>query len=198
MDARTILENVHEVSARFATERSERQQRRELVCGLRATPRSRISPHRGSSRPRRHLGERAPIDASSANSSARWRTGSSVALVCAMHPTVLVFWLANAQVPAPFQAAWEAQRRRIFQTVCEGAWWGTIASEPGSGATSPRPKPSPVWADGWGLPADRPEGVWERIGDDLLHVDHRHAGREPAPDVFFLDMRNVVWDGTAG
>jgi hypothetical protein len=32
MDARTILENVRAVSARFATERSERQQRRELVA----------------------------------------------------------------------------------------------------------------------------------------------------------------------
>ena len=30
MDARTILENVRAVSARFATERSERQQRRAL------------------------------------------------------------------------------------------------------------------------------------------------------------------------
>ena len=32
MDARTILENVRAVSARFATERSERQHRRELVA----------------------------------------------------------------------------------------------------------------------------------------------------------------------
>jgi hypothetical protein len=32
MDARTILENVREVSARFATERRERQQRRGLVA----------------------------------------------------------------------------------------------------------------------------------------------------------------------
>ena len=73
---------------------------------------------------------------------------SSVALVCAMHPTVLVFWLANTQVTAPFQSAWEAQRRRMFQTVCEGAWWGTITSEPGSGGdlartqTSARPGPT--------------------------------------------------------
>jgi hypothetical protein len=32
MDARTILDNVREVSARFTTERRERQQRRGLVA----------------------------------------------------------------------------------------------------------------------------------------------------------------------
>jgi len=61
---------------------------------------------------------------------------SSVALVCAMHPAVLNFWMATSQAPAPFDKAWDEQRRSIFRNVCAGAWWGTIASDPALRATS--------------------------------------------------------------
>jgi len=47
------------------------------------------------------------------------------------NPAVLNFWMATAQAPPPFEKAWQQQRQSIFRTVCEGAWWGTIASEPG-------------------------------------------------------------------
>ena len=57
---------------------------------------------------------------------------SSVALVCAMHPVVLNFWMATPEAPPPFQKSWEEQRRSIFRNVCGGALWGTIASEPGT------------------------------------------------------------------
>jgi len=40
---------------------------------------------------------------------------------------------AFAEVPPPHQDGWEAQRRRVCQAAADGAWWGTITSEPGSG-----------------------------------------------------------------
>jgi alkylation response protein AidB-like acyl-CoA dehydrogenase len=39
--------------------------------------------------------------------------------------------MATGEAPVPFDRAWEEQRRSIFRNVCAGAWWGTIASEPG-------------------------------------------------------------------
>jgi alkylation response protein AidB-like acyl-CoA dehydrogenase len=110
MDPHTILANVREVSARFATERSERQQWRELVAADFAQLREAGFPLAGV--PVDHGGMWESVRQSTRPLCELLRTlahgDSSVALVCAMHPTVLVFWLTNAQVPAPFQAAWEA------------------------------------------------------------------------------------------
>jgi alkylation response protein AidB-like acyl-CoA dehydrogenase len=201
MDVRTVLENVHQVSARFATERSERQQRRELVAADFAQLREAGFLLAG-----------VPVDQGGIWESVRQSTrplcellrtlahgDSSVALVCAMHPTVLVFWLANAQVPVPFQAAWEAQRRRIFQTVCEGAWWGTITSEPGSGGdlakTQAIARPGPT--DGaYRLSGQKAFGSGSGMTSYMLTTAIPEG--ETTPDVFFLDMRKVTWDGTAG
>ena len=54
----------------------------------------------------------------------------SVALVSAMHPSVVAFWLLN---PDPSQPAWEEQRHAVFASAAAGEQWGTITSEPGSG-----------------------------------------------------------------
>lgn len=54
----------------------------------------------------------------------------AVALVSAMHPSVVAFWLFN---PDPAQPAWEEQRRAVFASAASGEQWGTITSEPGSG-----------------------------------------------------------------
>ena len=201
MDARTILENVREVSARFATECSERQQRRELVAADFAQLREAGFLLTG-----------VPVNQGGIWESVRQSTrplcellrtlahgDSSVALVCAMHPAVLVYWLANAQAPAPFQTAWEAQRHRIFQTVCEGAWWGTVASEPGSGGdlakTQAIARPGPT--DGvYRLTGQKAFGSGSGITSYMVTTAMPEG--EPAPDIFFLDMRNVMWDGTAG
>ena len=40
--------------------------------------------------------------------------------------------MATSEAPAPFDKAWDEQRRSIFRNVGAGAWWGTIASEPGT------------------------------------------------------------------
>jgi alkylation response protein AidB-like acyl-CoA dehydrogenase len=201
MDARTILKNVREVSARFATERSERQQRRELVAADFAQLREAGFLLAG-----------VPVDQGGIWESVRQSTrplcellrtlahgDSSVALVCAMHPTVLVFWLANSQAPPPFQAAWEAQRRRIFRTVREGAWWGTISSEPGSGGdlakTQAIARPGPT--DGvYRLTGQKSFGSGSGVTSYMITAAMPEG--ETAPDVFFLDMRQVTWDGAGG
>src|SRR5712692_10403094 len=114
-----VYENIRALSAEFATERRERQQRRELVTADFARLRDAGFLLTG-----------VPVDQGgiweSVRGSARpicemLRTlahgDSSVALVCAMHPVVLNFWMATAQAPPPFQAAWEEQRRSIFRKV---------------------------------------------------------------------------------
>ncbi len=55
---------------------------------------------------------------------------ASVALVSAMHPAVLAYWLAS---PDPSDPVWQAQRSAVFASAAEGRQWGTITSEPGSG-----------------------------------------------------------------
>ena len=54
----------------------------------------------------------------------------AVALVSAMHPSVVAFWLLN---PDDTQPDWEAQRQAVFLSAVDGEQWGTITSEPGSG-----------------------------------------------------------------
>lgn len=201
MDVHTILENVRDVSAHFAMQRSERQQRRKLAAADFAQLREAGFLLTG-----------VPVDQGGVWKSVRQSTrplcellrtlahgDSSVALVCAMHPTVLSFWLANAPVPAPFQAAWEAQRRHIFQTVCEGAWWGTITSEPGSGGdvTKTRAIARPGPTDGvYRLTGQKAFGSGSGMTSYMLTTAIPEG--ETTPDVFFLDMRKVAWDGSAG
>ena len=201
MDARTILENVRAVSARFATERSERQQRRALDAADFAQLREAGFPLTG-----------VPVDQGGIWQSVRQSTrplcellrtlahgDSSVALVCAMYPTVLVFWLANTQAPAPFQAAWEAQRRRMFQTVREGPGGAPSPPEPGSGGDLAKiqaiARRGPT--DGsYRLTGQKAFGSGSGITSYMFTTAIPEG--ETAPDVFFLDMRNVAWDGMAG
>ncbi len=55
---------------------------------------------------------------------------SSVALVAAMHPSVIAFWLAN---PSPEDPDWDVQRTAVLASAAAGEQWGTVTSEPGSG-----------------------------------------------------------------
>ena len=201
MDARTVLDRVREVSARFAAERRERQQRQGLVAADFAQLREAGFPLAGV--PVDHGGIWESVRQSTRPLCELLRTlahgDSSVALVCAMHPTVLVFWMATPQVPPPFQAAWEAQRRHIFQTVCEGAWWGTVSSEPGSGGdlakTQAVARPGPT--DGvYRLTGQKSFGSGSGMTSYMITTALPEG--ESAPDVFVLDMRQVAWDGTVG
>ncbi len=201
MDTVTILENVRELSAEFAQNRSERQRRRALIPA--DFKRLGEAGFLLTGVPVEHGGIWENVQRSARPICDILRTlahgDPSVALVCSMHPTVLSFWLATPQVPEPFQAAWNTQRRWISQTASDGAWWGTITSEPGSGGDLAKTK------------AMAHRGSSD---SDYLLTGHKHFGSgsgimsymitmaipdgESEADGFFMDMRDVPWDGSAG
>ena len=121
----------------------------------------------------------------------------SVSLVCAMHPAVLQ---ANGEARGTGNEAWEEQRRWIFETVHEGAFWGTVVSEPGSGGDVRRTK-SEVrrTSDGrYLLSGLKHFGSGSGITSFMVTTG-RLEGRDKAePDSFFLDVRDVPWDGSTG
>ena len=144
MDSQTVLENVHELSEQFAQERRERQLRRELGSAdfealretgflLTGVPIEQGGLWESAARSTRPICELLRTLA---------HGDSSVALVSSMHPAVLSFWLGTPQAEPPYQEAWDEQRNRLFETAQEGAWWGTITSEPGSGGDITKSKAS--------------------------------------------------------
>lgn len=201
MDAHTVLENVQALATQFATERRERQQRQALVAADFAQLREAGFLLTGV--PVEHGGLWESVRHSTRPLCEILRTlahgDPSVALVCAMHPGVLAFWLATSQVPVPFQAAWETQRRAIFQTVQEGAWWGTITSEPGSGGDLAKTQAMAYRGSSeapYVLTGQKAFGSGSGITSYMMTTAIPEG--ETAPDIFVLDMRGVAWDGSAG
>jgi len=201
MDADAILDNVRLVAAAFAAERAVRQQRRSI--------------DRGDFDRLREAGfllTGVPIDQGGIWESVRRSTrpvcemlrtlasgDSSVALVCAMHPSVLSFWLATPDAPAAFQDGWRAQRRHFFETAREGAWWGTITSESGSGGDISRTAATARRAasDGpYRLTGQKQFGSGSGMASYMITAAVPEG--EPAADLFVLDMRDVAWDGSTG
>jgi alkylation response protein AidB-like acyl-CoA dehydrogenase len=199
MNARTVLENVREVSDRFAQDRKARQTRRHLdpvdfaqlaeagylLSGVPVARGGLWAGARESTRPicdiLRTLAHGDP----------------SVALVSSMHPAVLAFWIATPRVDEASQKAWDAQIDQLTQSALDGAWWGTITSEPGSGGDIMKTKTNA-----------RPDGEQYRIsgakhfgsgsGITSYMITTALPEGEAQPDLFFLDMRNVPWDGSRG
>jgi alkylation response protein AidB-like acyl-CoA dehydrogenase len=201
MEAAEVYENIRALSAEFGRERHERQRRRELVAADFA--RLRDAGFLLTGVPVAQGGIWQSVGGSTRPICEMLRTlahgDSSVALVCAMHPVVLNFWMATPQAPPPFQTAWEGQRRSIFREVCEGAWWGTITSEPGTAGdmsktkATARPGPS---GDTYLLTGQKNFGSGSGITSYMVTVAVPEG--EAAPDMFALDMREVPWDGSAG
>jgi len=201
MEAVTVYENIRALSADFAAERRERQQRRELVAADFA--RLRDTGFLLTGVPIEYGGIWQSVPQSARPICEMLRTlahgDSSVALVCAMHPGVLNFWMSTAQAPPPFDQAWEEQRRSIFRKVCEGAWWGTIASEPGIGGelSKTRATARRGLSDGaYLLTGQKTFGSGSGITSYMITVAVPEG--ETAPDMFVLDMREAEWDGSAG
>jgi alkylation response protein AidB-like acyl-CoA dehydrogenase len=123
----------------------------------------------------------------------------SITLSSAMHHGVLGSW-RTPTVPEPYNAAWQQQRREVFQTVLDGAWWGTIVSEPGSGGDSSQTRSQCV--------PEAPGSLQYRMsgqkhfgsGSGLTSFMTTRAipEGETAPDLFFLEVRNHPWDGSTG
>ena len=122
----------------------------------------------------------------------------SVALVAAMHPAVLTLWLHLPEAPPEFRAAWAAQRAAVFETVKQGNWWGTITSEPGSGGDmfKTRATAAPAADGGYRISGDKHFGSGSGIAGYMI-TTARPAG-EDLPDVFYLDLRGLPRDGSAG
>lgn len=200
MNIPVIMENVRGVSAQFSQERRERQLRRELVmsdfdqlkeAGLHLTG---VLAHQGGmwesvSQSTRAICELLRILA---------QGDSSVALVCAMHPSVLSYWFATPQVSPSLQTAWDAQRTFSSQRAAEGAWWGTITSEPGSGGDIFQTKATarPDTSETYRVTGMKHFGSGSGITSFMVTTAVPEG--EPEPDLFFLDMRGVPWDGSAG
>ena len=200
MDLLAITDNVRDISAQFARERRERQQRRELIAsdfdllkaaGLNLTG---VLAKQGGlwesvSQSTRPICELLRVLA---------HGDSSVALVCAMHPSVLSFWFATPEVPPAQQDAWQTQRSRLSQSAAEGNWWGTITSEPGSGGDifQTKAKARPDSEDHYRMTGAKHFGSGSGITSFM--VTAAVPDGESEPDLFFLDMRDVPWDGSAG
>lgn len=201
-----VVENVRQVGEQFAGQRRERQQRRHLDPAdfellreagfpLVAVPVAAGGCYQDAAHSMRGICEALRLLA---------RRDSSVALVASMHPAVIAItgWLDTTE-PAPpeFAAAWEAQRRWVFETAREGHFWGTLTSEPGSGGDLLRTKATA-----------RADATVGELGYRLSGVKHFGSGSgvtsfiittalpegSEQPDWFHIDMRGRPWDGTAG
>ncbi len=200
-NADALLEKTREVAAALAKERGIRQRRRQLDPGdfqrlqdigvhLAAVPVAyggMWEDLRSSTRP---LCEMLRILA---------HGDSSLALVAAMHPSVLAFW-RDPEPPAAFAPVWESQRRDVFEAVRDGAWWGTITSEPGSGGdvanTKAVAQPENVASLAYRLTGQKHFGSGSGVTSYML-TTAVPAG-EQNPDWFFLKVRDVPWDGSSG
>ena len=117
-----------------------------------------------------------------------------VALVAAMHPSVLSFWLAAD--PQSDGAEWRAQRARFVDAAKEGHWWGTMISEPGSGGDilQTRAKAEPD-GDHFVLSGDKHFASGSGITSFMITTARVDGA---PPELFVVDMRGRDWDGSSG
>jgi alkylation response protein AidB-like acyl-CoA dehydrogenase len=201
VDAATVTQNTRTVSDEFAANRKERQRRRHLEqtdfarladAGflLTGVPASKGGLWEGVAKSTRPICEILRILA---------QGDPSVALVSSMHPAVLSFWLATPDVAPDAQPAWNEQIEFMAGTALEGAWWGTITSEPGSGGDIARTK-AVARRDGSGgayrLSGAKHFGSGSGIASYMITTALPQG--EEAPDLFFMETRDVPWDGSTG
>jgi alkylation response protein AidB-like acyl-CoA dehydrogenase len=199
MDASTVLNDVRGIADRFATDRHERQRRDQLVPGefdelaaagflLTGVPSGQGGLFESVARSTRAVGSILTALA---------RGDASVALVASMHPAVLSFWHASPEVAPEHQAAWSEQRAGVSQLAADGHWFGTITSEPGSGGDVARTVATAEPGDdgAWRISGKKHFGSGSGVTSFMLT-----SARPPDedPDWFFLDVRDVPWDGSRG
>ena len=123
MSIQSILEAAPALAREFASERQERQSRREarkedfdrlleLGVHLMSVPAELGGTWESLAQSARPICTSLRILA---------HGDPSVSLVSAMHPGVLASWRVP-QVPDPYMEEWTRQRREVFDTVLEGAW----------------------------------------------------------------------------
>ena len=125
------------------------------------------------------------------------RSDSSLALVCAMHPAVLGFWLVVSDAPSAHKTGWQQQREALFRHALQGAFFGTITSEPGSGGDVCRTRAVARRVDaGYVLDGQKHFGSGSGVTSFMITTAIPEGEKEP--DWFLLDVRGVPWDGTRG
>jgi alkylation response protein AidB-like acyl-CoA dehydrogenase len=198
-----VLAGVRALAADFDRRRAERQRRRELDPA--DFDRLRQTGFLLCAVPAEHGGlwEDAPRSYRTVCELLRELAhgDSSVALVAAMHPAVLVSigWLVQPEAPEPFREAWARQRRMVFENVVDGAQWGTIQSEPGSGGDLSKTQATAQPAGGAGQ--YRVTGLkhfGSGFGVTSYMITTAVPEGEHEADTFFMDVRGVPWDGSAG
>ena len=200
MNAAEVLESVQALSAEFSRERDARRHRRELASGdferLRDTGflLAGVPTEMGGTWESIPRSTRATCEMVRALA----RADSSVALVSAMHPGILGFWLATPRADEPYGGAWEEQRRQVFRIALDGGWWGTMNSEPGSGGDPARTRTTA---------RKRPDGAYllsgvkqfaSGAGITSYMLTIAIPEGEEKPDLFFVELRGAPWDGSAG
>jgi alkylation response protein AidB-like acyl-CoA dehydrogenase len=201
MKIATILEQIPQLATTWAAERAERQQRttadpadyeqlRQLGVPLLAVPvefggtwESLAQSARPICTLLRTLAQGDP----------------SITLASAMHHGVLGSWRIPS-VPEPYNAAWQHQRQEVFQTVLDGAWWGTMVSEPGSGgdASQTRSRCVPDTAGSLRYRISGHKHFGSGSGLTSFMTTRAIPEDETTPDLFFLEVRNHPWDGSTG
>src|SRR5438067_2097184 len=199
MNAQTVLENVREVADSFARERSERQRRRELLPA--DFERLKEAGYLLVGVPEEMGGLWRDVAHSTRPVAEILRTlahgDSSVALVSSMHPAVLVLWLASDEATPDPSEAWKEQRAEVFQGVKDGAWWGTITSEPGSGGDIAKTRSlARKDGDGYRLSGEKHFGSGSGISSYMITTARPEP--EEQPDFFYMDMREKPWQNGAG
>ena len=124
---------------------------------------------------------------------------SSITLASAMHHLVLSAWRVPA-APEPYAYAWAKQRKEVFQTVLDGAWWGTIISEPGSGGdiSLSRARCVPVAPDSLQYCISGQKHFGSGSGITSFMTTQAIPQGDAAPDLFYLETRGHPWDGSTG
>jgi alkylation response protein AidB-like acyl-CoA dehydrogenase len=126
----------------------------------------------------------------------------SVALVAAMHPSVLLSWSGFDTAALPeADRAWQEQRAAVFGHALAGRWWGTVTSEPGSGgdiaATRATARPDPDGRPGcYLLTGDKHFGSGSGVTSFMITTARRSDTDEV--ESFFIDQRDRPWDASAG
>ncbi len=194
---------VVELAARWATDRRQRQQRRHLERAdfddLSATgffqtivPLEHGGTWRDAATSARPMAETLRVLA---------HGDPAVALVSAMHPAVISFWLLSAD---PDDAAWQHQRTAVLASAAAGERWGTITSEPGTGgdilrstAVAEASDDDPfIPGDSYRITGDKHFGSGSGVVDRMI-TSALVVGADQ-PSFFAMDVSDRAWDGSDG
>jgi len=123
----------------------------------------------------------------------------SVTLASSMHQLVLASW-RTASVSEPYADAWAQQRKEVFQTVHDGAWWGTLISEPGSGGDSSLSSSDvvPVTTGSLEYRLSGRKHFGSGSGITSYMITRAVPEGETETELFYLKVADVPWDGSTG